>query len=382
MENVSVLAITKNGINIGEKLKELFPNWDIFVPSKLSNENKSIIWYSEPTSDKIIELFKNSNALICLFSLGAVIRLIAPYLKDKKTDPAVIVIDDKTNFVISVLSGIRLIAPYLKDKKTDPAVIVIDDKTNFVISVLSGHIGGANELTQEISEKLNALPVITTAADVNKTIAVDLVGREFGWKIDDETTVTKISAHMVNAEPIGVFQQTGNKKWYKELPKNVTIYNSLEELKKSNSKAYLIISDTIIDNELAQESVIYRPQSLVIGIGLHWDTTKDTIKDGIEHCLKKFNLSSKCIAKLVSIKKSEDVQGLIDLGEEMKIPVEYVNREELAEIITPNPSNTVKAFEGTASVSEAAAIKISNGELIVEKQKFPPNLTVAIARKT
>ena len=348
MEKVSVLAITKNGINIGIKLKELFPNWEIFAPVKLSNENNSIIWYSEPTSDKIIELFKNSNALICLFSLGAVIRLIAPHLKDKKTDPA---------------------------------VIVIDDKTNFVISVLSGHIGGANELTQEISEKLNALPVITTAADVNKTIAVDLVGREFGWRIDDDTTVTKISAHMVNAEPIGVFQQTNDQKWYKQLPKNVTIYNNLEELKKSNSKAHLIISDEIIDNELSQESVIYRPQSLVIGIGLHWDTTKDTIKEGIEHCLKKFNLSSKSIAKLVSIKKPEDVQGLIDLGKEMQVPVEYVDREELAEIITPNPSTTVKAFEGTASVSEAAAIKVSKGELIVEKQKFPPNLTVAIARK-
>ena len=348
MEKVSVLAITKNGINIGIKLKELFPNWEIFAPVKLSNENNSIIWYSEPTSDKIIELFKNSNALICLFSLGAVIRLIAPHLKDKKTDPA---------------------------------VIVIDDKTNFVISVLSGHIGGANELTQEISEKLNALPVITTAADVNKTIAVDLVGREFGWRIDDDTTVTKISAHMVNAEPIGVFQQTNDQKWYKQLPKNVTIYDSLEELKKSNSKAHLIISDEIIDNELSQESVIYRPQSLVIGIGLHWDTTKDTIKEGIEHCLKKFNLSSKSIAKLVSIKKPEDVQGLIDLGKEMQVPVEYVDREELAEIITPNPSSTVKAFEGTASVSEAAAIKVSKGELIVEKQKFPPNLTVAIARK-
>ena len=348
MENVSVLAITKNGINIGEKLKEVFPNWNIFVPSKLSNENKSIIWYSEPTSDKIIELFKNSDALICLFSLGAVIRLIAPFLKDKKTDPA---------------------------------VIVIDDKTNFVISVLSGHIGGANELTQEISEKLNALPVITTAADVNKTIAVDLVGREFGWKIDDETTVTKISAHMVNAEPIGVFQQTGNKKWYKELPKNVKIYDSLDELKKSNSKAHLIISDKEIDDELSQESVIYRPQSLVIGIGLHWDTSKNTIREGIELCLKKFNLSSKSIAKLVSIKKPEDVQGLIDLGKEMQIPVEYVDREELAEIITPNPSSTVKAFEGTASVSEAAAIKVSKGELIVQKQKFPPNLTIAIARR-
>ena len=348
MENVSVLVITKNGVKIGEKLKELFPNWSIFAPGKLSNQSKNITWYSEPTTDKIIELFKNSNALICVFSLGAVIRLIAPHLKDKKKDPA---------------------------------VIVIDDKTNFVISVLSGHIGGANELTEEISVKLNALPVITTAADVNKTIAVDLVGREFNWKIDDETTVTKISAHMVNAESIGIFQQTGNKKWYKELPKNVIIYDSLEELKKSNSKAYLIISDKIIDDDLSQESVIYRPQSLVIGIGLHWDTSKDTIKEGIKICLEKFNLSLKSVAKLVSIKKPEDVQGLIDLGKEMQIPVEYVDREELAEIITPNPSSTVKAFEGTASVSEAAAIKVSNGKLIVQKQKFPPNLTIAIARK-
>ena len=348
MKKIAVLAITKNGIEMSLKLKEHFSNFEVFAPIKFSNDDEKINWYDDSTSGKIVELFKNNDGVICLFSLGAVIRLLAPHIKDKKTDPA---------------------------------VIVIDDKTNFVISVLSGHIGGANELTQQIAEKLNALPVITTAADVNKTIAVDLVGKEFGWKIDDETTVTKISAHMVNEEPIGVYQQTGNKEWYKQLPKNVKIYDSLDELKKSNSKAHLIISDKIIEEDLSQESVIYRPESLVIGIGLHWDTTKDTIKEGIEFCLDKFNLSSKSIAKLVSIKKPEDVKGLIELGKEMEIPVEYVDREELAEIITPNPSNTVKAFEGTASVSEAAAIKVSKGELIVEKQKFPPNLTVAIARK-
>jgi cobalt-precorrin 5A hydrolase len=347
MEKISVLAITKNGVIIGENLKKLFPDWNVFAPSKLDNESVGIMWYSEPTSEKIVELFKNNNALICIFSLGAVIRLISPYLKDKKTDPA---------------------------------VIVIDDKTNFVISVLSGHIGGANELTEEIAGKIGALPVITTAADVNKTIAVDLVGREFNWKIDDDSTVTKISAHMVNEEPIGILQETGEKNWYKKLPKNVVIYKNIEELKKSNSKACLIISDKTIDKEISKESVIYRPPSLVIGIGLHWDTTKETIREGIETCLEKFKLSSKSIAKLVSIKKPEDVQGLIDLGKEMGIPVEYVNREDLAEISAPNPSETVKAFEGTASVSEAAAIKVSGGELIVEKQKFPPNLTIAIAR--
>jgi len=347
MEKTAILAITKNGVKIGENLKKIFPDWSIFAPSKLSNQNNEIVWYSEPTTNKIIELFKNNNALICLFSLGAVIRLIAPHLEDKKTDPA---------------------------------VIVIDDKMNFVISVLSGHIGGANELTEEIAEKLGALPVITTAADVNKTIAVDLVGREFSWKIDDDSTVTKISAHMVNEEPIGVLQDTGERNWYKKLPKNVSMYESIEELKRSNSKAYLIISDKIIDDEISKESVIYRPPSLVIGIGLHWDTTKETIREGIMKSLEKFKLSSKSIAKLVSIKKPQDVQGLIDLGKEMGIPVEYIDREDLADITAPNPSEIVKAFEGTASVSEAAAIKVSGGELIVEKQKFPPNLTIAIAR--
>jgi cobalt-precorrin 5A hydrolase len=347
MEKVSVLAITKNGVSIGLRLKEFFPNWEIFAPSKFSNGNKEIVWYSEATSEKIVELFKNNNALICLFSLGAVIRLIAPYLKDKKTDPA---------------------------------VIVIDDKTSFVISVLSGHLGGANELTQIIAQKLDAIPVITTAADVNKTIAVDLVGREFGWKIDDDSTVTKISAHMVNEENIGIYQEAGKMNWCKELPKNVKIYHSLEEMRNSGSKGYLIISDKILEGDFLKNSVVYRPPSLVVGIGLHWDTSKEIIKEGLYFCLQKFKLSEKSITKLVSIKKPEDVKGLIDIGKEMGITVEYVNREDLAEISAPNPSDKVKAFEGTSSVSEAAAIKVSGGELIVEKQKFPPNLTIAIAR--
>ncbi len=346
MEKVSVLAITKNGISIGAKLKEIFPNWNVYAPSKFSND-KEIIWYSEPTSEKIIELFKNNKALICLFSLGAVIRLIAPHLKDKKNDPA---------------------------------VIVIDDKTNFVISVLSGHLGGANELTQTIAEKLNAIPVITTAADVNKTIAVDLLGRDLGWKIDDDSTVTKISAYMVNEEKIGVYQDAGKINWFKELPKNVKIYERLGDLKESNSKGHLIISDKIMNDDFLNDSVIYRPPSLVIGIGLHWETSKEKIKNGIDICLTKFNLSSKSIAKLVSIKKPSDVQGLIDIGKEMGVPVEYVDKEELSHVSVPNPSKTVKAFAGTSSVSEAAAIKVSGGKLIVEKQKFPPDLNIAIAR--
>jgi len=348
VERVSVLAITKNGIKIGLTLKELFPSWQIYAPIKFSDDSSKINWYSEASGDKIAELFKTNDALICLFSLGAVIRLISPYIKDKKTDPA---------------------------------VIVIDDKTTFVISVLSGHLGGANKLSEEIAEKLNATPVVTTAADVNKTIAVDLLGRELGWKIDDDYNVTKISAFMVNEEKIGVFQDTGSKEWWsKKLPKNVTIYSTIDELKNSQSKGFLIISDKKIDEEIQKNAVIYRPPSLVVGIGLHWDTTKETISEGLKSSLEKYNLSAKSIAKFVSIKKKQNVVGLVDLAKEMDAPLEYFEKEELATIQTPNPSKTVQAFEGTASVSEAAALKSSGGKLIVEKQKFPPNLTLAIAR--
>ncbi len=329
MEKIAILAITKNGIKIAKDLKEKFPSWEVFAPDKFSDGNNSINWYVDNTTVKISELFKSSDALVCLFSLGAVVRLISPHLKDKKTDPA---------------------------------VIVIDDKAQFVISTLSGHLGGANQLTNEIADQL--------------------VGKDLGWKIDDDSNVTKVSAFMVNAEKIGVYQNSGSKNWWKsKMPKNVSIYSSLDELKKSESKGCLIISDEQInDAKLLENAVVYRPPSLVVGVGLHWDTTKDKIMQGLDASLKKFNLSKKSIVRFVSIKKEKDIVGLNDLAEEMNIPLVLFDRVDLASIITPNPSKMVEGYEGTASVSEAAAIKSSGGNLIVEKQKFPPDLTIAIAR--
>jgi len=349
MKKIAVLAITKNGIDMSLRIKEHFSDFEIFAPVKFSDNNGKIQWYDESTTQKIVDLFKSNDGIVCLFSLGAVIRLLAPHIKDKKTDPA---------------------------------VIVIDDNANFVISVLSGHLGGANELSNEIAEKIGSTPVITTAADVNKTIAVDLVGKEFGWKIDDDSNVTRISAFMVNKEKIGIFQNIGKKEWWKgKFPENITFFSNIEDLKASESKGYLIITNDQIDDEsVLKNSVVYRVPDLVVGIGLHWDTSKETILNGVNETLKKFELKQKQIVRFVSIKKEKDVIGLIELGREMNIPIEYIGREELATITAPNPSETVQAFEGTASVSEAAAIKSSKGELIVEKQKFPPNLTVAIAR--
>ena len=346
---VAIVCITKNGINISKRIKEKIPSASIYAQSKHKDSSDGIIWFEKNTKIMIEEIFKEYDSIICIFSLGAVIRLISNLLVDKKTDPA---------------------------------VIVIDDKANFVISALSGHLGGTNSLSKHIADILNSTAVITTAADVNETIAVDLLGDDFKWRIENFENVTKVSAHMVNEEKIGVYQDTGETKWWnKELPKNVTIVEDIDELKSDNFRAGLIISDRIItDPLLIGKSVIYRPKSLVVGLGFHWDTTQKDIEDGIMKVLKENGLSFLSIRNLSTIDRGKSPVSLGSFSDKHGIPLEFFEKEKLNKVMVPNPSYVVKKYEGTSSVSEASSILSSGGELIITKQKFPPNLTVAVCR--
>ncbi len=275
-----------------------------------------------------------------------------------------------------------MVSSHLIDKKSDPAVLVIDDRANNVISALSGHLGGANALARIVASFLGAQPIITTAADVNETIAVDLVGREFNWIIENFENVTKVSAFMVNEEKIAIYQDAGERNWWHApLPGNATIVDNIDKIKSQEFKAGLVISDRLVlDQTILGKSVIYRPKSLVVGIGLHWDTSKQTIKSGIDTVLKENGLSFKSIRNLASIKINRKVKGLEEFSIELGIPVEIFDKDRLASVDVPNPSTTVQKFEGTSSVSEASALLSSKGKLIVPKQKLPPNLTLAVSR--
>lgn len=349
IDKIAAVAITKNGIEIARKIKQRMPEVEVYVPSKHSDGDTSITWFSEQSTRIVGNLFKTHGAIICIFSLGAVIRMISPHLVDKKNDPA---------------------------------VIVIDDKANHVISALSGHLGGANALTRLIASLLDARPVITTAADVNETIAVDLIGREFGWVIENFENVTKVSALMVNEEKIAIYQDAGEKDWWHlQFPKNVSSIDSIDKIKSPGFKAALIISDKmIIDREILEKSVVYRPKSLVVGIGLHWDTSKEAIQAGINTVFKEKGLSFQSIRNISSINREAKIRGLEEFSKEYDIPIEIYAKDKLATVNVPSPSPTVQKFEGTPSVSEASSLLSSKGELIVQKQKFPPNLTIAVSR--
>ncbi|MEW6604484.1 MAG: cobalamin biosynthesis protein [Thermoproteota archaeon] len=349
MSKTAVVAITKHGIKIARKIKQKMPEVEIYVPAKHNDGGADINWFSEQSMQLVGTLFKTYDALVCIFSLGAVIRMVAPHLVDKKSDPA---------------------------------VIVIDDRANHVISALSGHLGGANALARLVASFLGSQPVITTAADVNETIAVDLVGREFGWSIENFENVTKTSAFMVNEEKIAIYQDAGERNcWHVPLPKNVVVVDSMDKIKSPEFKAGLVISDRAIsDPEIRSKSVIYRPKSLVVGIGLHWDTSKDVIDTGIKTVFNEKGLAFASIRNISSINREAKVKGLEEFSKQYGIPVEIYDKDKLASVSVPNPSETVQKFEGTPSVSEASSLLSSKGVLIVPKQKFPPNLTVAVSR--
>lgn len=349
-ENIAVICITRHGIEIARKLKNFLPSVRIYAQSKHSDSKDDITWFDDTASNIVSVAFKSHSALICIFSLGAVIRLISPLIVNKKTDPA---------------------------------VLVVDDKANFVISALSGHLGGANSLTRTVASFLKALPVITTAADVNETITVDLLGKEFNWTIENFENVTRVSALVVNEERIGVFQDAGEKNWWPQmnLPAKVTIVDNHELLLSREFKGCIIISDRILDQkEVIEKSVVYRPKSLVVGVGLHRDTTAEDIRKGIEYVFSENRLAIACVRNISCIDKAESISGLKDFSKEYNIPLKFYDKEVLGKVTVPNPSQVVKKFEGTPSVSEASAILSSEGDLIVPKHKFPPNLTIAVAK--
>jgi cobalt-precorrin 5A hydrolase / cobalt-factor III methyltransferase / precorrin-3B C17-methyltransferase len=270
-------------------------------------------------------------------------------------------------------AAVRLISPLLEDKHRDPGVVCVDDAGRFAVALVGGHEGGANELTERVTDALEAMPVVTTASDSLGVVALDSLGERSGFKIEEGSDLAAVGAALVSGEKVRLISE---RRWpIGPLPENVVPVESVvlsEELEGPS----ILISDRLLN--VLRPSVVYRPPSLVVGVGCSRNTGAAEILDLFDSTLHGAGLAQKSVAALCSIDVKADEAGLLEAARRLRVPLRFYAAEELAAMEVPNPSPAVAGAVGTPSVAEAAVL-VSGAELVVEKRKSK-NATVAIGR--
>jgi len=353
----AAVAITRNGIQLALQLGEKLEETDVYVYAKYADgvqETGDCRFFSGPVKELLPALFTRYEGLILFFSLGAVVRLIAPLLEDKTKDPA---------------------------------VLAIDERGEHVISVLSGHLGGANELTHTVARLLNSHPVITTASDVQGTIAVDLLGRSFRWTAESFGNMKAVSAAVVNGGPVAFIQECGEENWLPPgaiLPAHFKLYRHADETRGTSFSACILVTDRILDNEerarLLGGGVLYRPKSLVLGIGCNRGTTSEELEAVIMETFGELKLSLSSIRNAATINLKADEPGLLAVCAQYGWELAVYPPEQLNTVLLPHPSETVYRVTGAYGVCEPAALLSAGAEDWLLPKKKSGNVTLSIAR--
>ena len=360
MMKLAIYAITVNGAKQAQRLKRALPYADVFVSDAGMGECEPAQPLTLPLSDFVAEKFSHYDGHIFIFASGIVSRVIAPLLGDKRTDPA---------------------------------VVCLDEQAKFAISMLSGHRGGANELTERVAHIAKATPVVTTASDVSESVSVDMLGAPFGWYLDPltESAITPVSAAVVNEQPVAIIQQAGEKGWWqyeKRMPSHIICHDSLGAFNADEYQGAILISDEkrIEFGQWQNKLVLWRPKSVVLGIGCDRNTPVSVLKAGLAAFSDEFNICMESVYGLASIDLKADEAGIIELAKENLWPYQTYAPAVLDKVKgIEKPSEYVKKVTGSCSVAEAAALKMSNTEkLIVAKWAFKQdgfNMTLACCRR-
>ncbi|MGK7916664.1 MAG: precorrin-3B C(17)-methyltransferase [Prochloraceae cyanobacterium] len=290
-------------------------------------------------------------------------------------------------FCLAAGAVVRLIAPLLKDKSRDPAVLVLDREGGFVISLCSGHQGGADRLAQLIAQLLGATPILTGASASLELPGIDVLGTPFGWR-QGEGDWTGVSGAIARGQRVRVIQEVGSTLWQKHLPSGHPFDFSWSEERETSISPQARIWISVTKRKFAPSSdtaqVQWHPRVLWVGIGCERGTSKQLITTAIERILQRYNLASEAIAGIATIDLKADEEGILEVCRDRHLPLKTFCANLLSRVEVPNPSTVVEGVVGTPSVAEAAAILASQANLIVPKQIIkqegePGAVTLAIA---
>ena len=322
----AIYCVSKNGYNIALNIREkAYKDSDVYVSERVYNtlglevQNPGKIHKIEGRLAELISVtFTAYDLHIFIMATGIVVR----------------VIDGKA-----------------AAKDRDPAVITVDEQANFVISLLSGHLGGANEECRKIASGIGAVPVVTTATDVSGKIAVDTLSQKIKAKLENLEDAKRVTSLIVNGENVSL-----------HLPENIV---KVDE----NSSGAIIISNR---RKIEISKII--PQNIVLGIGCKRGIAKEHIIEKLKYVLENQNLEPSSIRKAASAWVKSDEKGLLEAMENLNIPIEFFEKEEILEVedLIEDRSEYVKKTIGVYGVSEPCAYLASSrkGKFLVKKIKL------------
>ena len=350
-KKIAILSITNNGRELALRIKEIMKNVDVFFIKKDTDyKSDEVTVVNKGLKEFIPQIFDKYEYLVFIMATGIVVRTIAPLVMSKFSDPA---------------------------------ILVMDEKGNNIISLLSGHMGGANEMTLYMSDLLNSHPVITTATDVNKKSSLDMIAKKLNGHIDDfRDNVLKINSMLVNNEEVHLYID-GN---YKINHQGFTLYDEKTDLDKvrnlvivTNKKDINKILNKNIEN-LNEKIIKVTPKDIVIGVGCKKNTDSDHMKNSLIKFLAEYNIDINAVKEIGSIEIKKDEKAIIDLAKFLDVKFKTFSVEEISKVdYLYEKSDWVKKNVGVYSVSDPVAHLLSEGRVIINKQKYD-GITFSIGR--
>lgn len=354
---IAIIAITTNGVETGIKVNQTLiqagHQVDLYSNSRGQHRAEYQVW-DGGLGELFADLFPRYDAVCCVMALGIVLRLVGPLAVHKSQDPA---------------------------------VLVLDEAGQFVISALSGHLGGANALAREIANAIHAIPVITTASDVQGKLAVDELARQLGWALEPLSNLVAVNSVIVNGQtlPVVILDKSVQR------PKFGPGY-SLQDTDQWRVEDFPKGAVVITSQELTMPLgpyIVLHPRNILVGIGCRKGTSAVAITEALTTVLQEHNLSIASLKAIATIEAKRDEPGLQEVVRGLGLPLYIFTSDEINRFtqdyqkINPEVALTRSEFVyqkmGVGGVCEPVALMSGKHTKLLQTKVGKQGVTIALA---
>ena len=287
---------------------------------------------------------------------------------------------DAIIFIMATGAVIRKIAPYLKDKATDPAVLIMTLDLKRVIPLLSGHLGGANELADELSKHIDGcVNFVTTASDQIKVLAFDMFAKKHNYAISNLKSLAEISNAIINKKQVQVITYPSMIALVKEFEgykEENFVFVSPDDLKSFRED---IPSLYITPQKLPDVALQIHPQEITIGLGMNRGTSKEEIANALKRFLYEHGLKFSQISKFASFSAKSDEVGLLEFAKESGITLEFFDEDAINALTQEFSPSQATRFFNIKGVAEPAALLASKHKTLFLSKRIYGGVTVGAA---